>query len=457
MSFRQALVALVGGCLLLGPVAAVAVAHLAESGVFDPSTAPAPHGAAAAVAAGRRPGAGQAAADNWLRWGGPRGDFTSPATGLAGAWSSGGPRELWRRDLGEGDAAIVVDGGRAFTLYRDGGREVVVALSTVDGSTLWEHGYDAPVRGFDVQYGAGPHASPLVVGNRLFSVGFVGDFHAFDKRTGELLWSVDLWDDLRGTVRPRGYSSSPIEHDGAIILPVGGRRQAVMGFDPADGSVLWRGGDFDNAHATPLVIDVDGEDQLVIFMVDYVAGLDPGSGELLWRHPHRTDYGLNISTPVWGDDNLLFVSSGYSGGSRALRLTLQNGITRVHEEWYTNRMRLHFGNAIRRGNVLYGANGDFGPSFVTAIDMRTGTVLWRDRSFAKASFLFADGKLILLDEDGMLGLAVLEQQGLRVLAQAEIFRTRSWTVPTLVGTRLFARDLREIAAFDLGAAANDTE
>lgn len=433
MSLRRLITALGYLCVPLGVIALATVADARQ-------LAPAP-----------RP------EDGWLRWGGPRGDFTSAVTGLASSWPAGGPHELWRRRLGEGDAAIVVDGGRLFTMYRQRGREVVVALSTDDGSTLWEHPYDVAVGGYDVDNGAGPHASPLVVGNRLFTVGFVGDLYAFDKRTGEVLWSINLWRDLRGTVRPRGYSSSPIEYGGAIILPVGGRGQAVVGFDPADGSQLWRGGDFDNAQATPLIIDVDGQQQLVAFMVDYVAGLDPDNGELLWRHPHNTDYGLNISTPVWGDDNLLFVSSAYSGGSRALRLTLHDGITRVQEQWHTNRLRLHFSNAIRRGDVLYGANGDFGPSFLTAIDMRDGRILWRDRSFTKASLLYADGKLILMDEDGVLGLAVPEGDGLRVLARAEVFGSRAWTVPALVGTHLYARDLREIAAFDLGAAANETE
>ena len=41
---------------------------------------------------------------------------------------------------------------------------------------------------------------------------------------------------------------------------------------------------------------------------------------LLWQHQHETDFGLNTMTPVWGDDNLLFISSGYNGGSRVLKL-----------------------------------------------------------------------------------------------------------------------------------------
>jgi len=42
--------------------------------------------------------------------------------------------------------------------------------------------------------------------------------------------------------------------------------------------------------------------------------VDPESGELLWRHAHPTQNGLAVSTPVWADGNLLFVSSAYNGG-----------------------------------------------------------------------------------------------------------------------------------------------
>jgi outer membrane protein assembly factor BamB len=390
----------------------------------------------------------------WLQWGGPHRDFRSAAVGLADSWPSDGPRRLWARDLGEGYSGIVVDGERLFTMYRSGGRELVVAMSAESGETLWESDYEASVRGLDTGEGSGPHASPLVVGDRLFTVGVVGDLRAFDKRTGEPLWSVDLWGDLRGTFRPRGYSSSPIAYDDTVIVPVGGRGQAVVAFDQADGSVVWRGGNFDNAQASPIIIDVDGQPQLVAFLVDAVAGFDPATGELLWRHRHHTDYGLNISTPVWGDDNVLFISSAYSGGSRALRLTLDGEVTRVEELWYTNRLRVHFGNAIRIGDHIYGANGDFGPSFVTALDMEDGSVIWRDRSFAKASFVLADNKLILLDEDGVLGLVQVSAAGMEVLSSAEVFDSLSWTAPTLAGTTLYLRNHDEIAAFDLSISTN---
>ena len=386
----------------------------------------------------------------WLQWGGPHRDFTVEAGELADAWPRRGPRELWRRGLGPGYSSILADGDRLYTMYRQRDREVVVALAAADGERIWEHAYDAPPHRLDRQYGGGPHATPLVVGDRIFTTGALGALRALDKRNGRLLWSRDLWGEMRGTFRPRGYSSSPIAYGDDVIVPVGGRGQALMAFDQASGAVRWSGGDLDNAQASPILIEVDGEAQLVALMVDFVAGFDPANGQLLWRHEHRTDYGLNISTPVWRPGSLLFISSAYSGGSRALRLRLDGAVTRVEELWATNQMRVHFGTAVAVGDLMIAASGDFGPSFLTAVDLRDGTIRWRDRSFAKASFVLADGKLVLLDEDGDLGLVRATPTGLQVLARASVFDSRSWTPPTLTGTTVYLRNHEEAAAFDLG-------
>jgi hypothetical protein len=62
----------------------------------------------------------------------------------------------------------------------------------------------------------------------------------------------------------------------------------------------------------------------------------------------------------------------------------------------------------------------------------------------------ADGKLIVLDEDGTLGLAEASSTGLEILARAGVMSNRAWTPPTLVGTRLYLRDRRVIMALELG-------
>jgi hypothetical protein len=149
------------------------------------------------------------------------------------------------------------------------------------------------------------------------------------------------------------------------------------------------------------------------------------------------------------DQHLLLVSSAYGVGTRAIELRQTGGKTTVAEKWHTQRMRIHIGTIIPLGGLAYGSSGDFGPALISAVDLKNGQIAWQDRSFARAQLLYADGKVIVLDEDGVLGLATVSPQGLKVLAKASVLQHLAWTPPTLVGTTLYIRDRQMISAFDL--------
>lgn len=399
-------------------------------------------------------GAGPETAGDWLQWGGPHRNFMVDSRGLAESWPEGGPRRLWSRELGEGYSAILVQGDVLYTLYRDGEREVVVSLAADSGETRWEFVYDAPTEGWRFDRGAGPHSTPAVGGELIFAVGATAKLHAVKQSDGSPVWSHDLMQELSASFRHRGYSSSPLVYGGTVIVAVGGEGKALVAFHQADGSIAWQSGDDDNSYSSPILIELGGEVQLVVFGATRIQGLDPQSGKTLWSHPHPTRSAFNISTPVWcpegSDEGVLFVSSAYDGGGRAVALRHHNGSTVAEELWFSNQVRVHFGTAIRLGDAVYASSGDFGPAPLTAVDLRSGEVLWRDRSFSKASLLYADEKVIVLDEDGVLGLVQVSRQGLQVLARAQVFDSLAWTVPTLVGSRLYLRNREEVMALDLG-------
>ena len=393
-----------------------------------------------------------AVAQDWAQWGGPHRDFKSDAKGLAASWPEAGPRRVWHRELGEGYSAIAAERGVLFTMYRKGDNEVVIALDAATGKTIWEYSYAAPFSPqYDMSNGPGPHATPLVTGNFVFTAGATSKLHCLDKKTGKVLWSHDLINEFHGTVRVNGYSCSPLAYKDKIVMLVGGQSSALVAFNQKDGTVAWKQHDFRNSTSSPLIINVNGQDQLVAFMYGEVVGVDPNNGNLLWSYAHPVDFGLNTSMPVWGPDNLLFISSGYDGGSRVLKLTRAGDKTTVEELWASRLMRVHFSNAIRVGDFICGSSGDFGPAPFTAIDVKTGKVLWRNRSFPRASFLFADGRFIILDEDGNLMLATATAEGLTVISKVAVLQNRSWTAPSLAGTRLYLRDRKNIIALELGA------
>ena len=404
---------------------------------------------------------------NWPQFGGPTRDFKLSGTGIAKTWSSGGPRQLWSRELGDGYSTIVGDERVLVTMYRpvkgmiaaitakvmttEPEPEVVIALAPQTGKTLWEHRYQAPpVPKMDLEYGPGPHSTPLIAGDLVYTVGATGKMFALDLKTGRVVWSHDLWQELQGQTMGRGYSPSPIFYKDSIIVPLGGSFQALAAFAPKDGKLLWKGGDVDLSPASPMLITFDGDDQLVLFNASGVTGHDPTNGRVLWRHPHKTDWGLNISTPVWGPDNRLFLSSAYGTGSRVLELVREGQKTVPKEVGYASKLQFHFGNGIRVGDVIYGSSSNFGPAFFSAFDVKKGAILWQERGFARASFLLADDRFVILDEDGVLALAEPTPAGLKVHGRATVLTHLAWTAPTLIGTRLYVRDRKSIKAFDLG-------
>src|SRR6185503_20171854 len=182
-----------------------------------------------------------AQATDWAQWGGPHRDFKSDAKGLAASWPAAGPRRLWQRELGEGYSAIAVEHGTLFTMYRKGDNEVAVALDAATGKTIWEYSYAAPFAPeYDMSNGPGPHATPLVSGNFVFTSGATGKLHCLDKKTGKLLWSHDLIKEFQGTVRVNGYSCSPIAYKDTIVMMVGGPSSSLVAFNRQNGSVVWK-------------------------------------------------------------------------------------------------------------------------------------------------------------------------------------------------------------------------
>ena len=404
----------------------------------------------------------------WTQWGGPNRDFIADSKGLADKWPDEGPKELWRRELGDGYSTIISDGKTLYTMYRKDQDEFTVALDARTGQTVWEHKYPSPTTSLMEQFGAGPHSTPLLVENRLFTIGTNAVLHCFDKSTGKVLWKIDLHNDMGAGIPGRGYGCSPIAYKSTIIVPAGRPRggdgdadakkeaadqppddQSLVAFDQLSGSVIWKSGDYPVAYASPSLIDFQGERQLVQLGSLDLVGVNPDNGDLLWRLG-ITPEAANISTPVYDGKEMLFCSSAYDSGSRVIKLTKKNGKTEAEQLWYGRKMRMHHCDAVRIGDYIYGSSGDFGPAFYMGVNFKTGDVAWRERGFKKANSLYADGRMIILDEDGQLALAKVTPEGLEVISKCTVAERYAWAAPTLVGKTLYVRDRKHILALDLG-------
>jgi outer membrane protein assembly factor BamB len=387
----------------------------------------------------------------WTQWGGPHRNFQTEASGLKDTWPASGPPVVWKRSLGEGYSSPAVENGVLYTMYGKPREEIVLAANAETGATLWESATPMTFQSDAApEMGNGPYSTPLVAGDRLFTTGVAGRLQCLDKKTGKVLWTQQLWTDHHGSRLMYGYASSPIAFHQTVIVPVGGPGKALMAFQQADGKVAWSRNDFGNVYSSPLLINVGGLEQLAVLMDGAVLGVNPNNGDMQWQVPFKADYSIAVSTPVWGPDNLLFVSSEYNAGTKVIELQRNGMQTKATELWSSNRLRLHHGNAMRIGDAIYFSSGGKGSqAILSAVDVRSGKIHWQERSIEKATFVWADQKLITLSQDGTLMIAHPSPEGFKIAARAPLLSRLAWTPPVLVGTRLYIRDRRTMMAVEL--------
>ncbi len=362
-----------------------------------------------------------------------------------------GPRVVWKRALGEGYSAPVVENGVLYTMYGKSREEVVLAANAETGQTLWEHVTPMTFQSDAPEMGNGPYSSPLIAGDRLFTTGVAGRLQCLDKKSGKVLWTQQLWSDHHGSQLMYGYSSSPIAFRDTVVVPVGGKGRAVMAFRQADGSTAWSKNDLGNVYSSPILIDVGGLEQMAVLLDGALIGINPNNGDMQWMTPFKADYSIAVATPVWCPGNLLFISSEYGGGAKVVELKRNGMQTTASELWSSVRLRLHHGNAMQVGDALYFSSGGKGSqAILSAVDVRSGKIHWQERSIEKATFVWADQKLITLDQNGALMIAYPSPQGFKIASKAPLLTELSWTPPVLVGTRLYLRDRRSLMSVDLG-------
>jgi outer membrane protein assembly factor BamB len=396
---------------------------------------------------------------DWLVWGGPDRNFQVAASGaLADSWPGDGPKRLWQRELGEGYSAIAVRGDTLYTMYRReppvwqifaGAQEVVVALDTRTGTTQWEFAYDVSFRS---DQGSGPHIMPQVSGDLVFTAGATGKLHALQAINGKVVWKRDLYDEFGATRSSFGYSSHPLLYRDRLIVACGGKGNAVVALEQKSGRILWSGHNFRNAFSSPILVKAAGRAQVIVLGAQQILGIDPETGKALWLHPLGTDPGAAFAAaPLWDPDTQTLLFS-HHGGTTALRIRGAGSRVTVEPLWHSNKARSVFSNLLRAGAVVYMARGSYGPGFLTSAGIATGELLWSTRGFPNANLLRADGKLIILDEDGWLALAIPQPDGsLQIRSKVRVLSHNAWTIPTLASTTLYLRDRKIIAALALGA------
>ena len=375
---------------------------------------------------------GVAGAADWPNWRGPNHDGISSETGWLTTWPETGPKVLWKAELGTGFASISVSKGRAFTMGNIKNTDVLYCLDAETGAEIWKQSY--PSRLLANSHEGGPCATPTVEDGAVYTFGKSGDAIRFDAATGKVIWHKNLVKELRLKLPTWHFAGSVLPVGNLLILNAGTYGVAL---NKADGSVVWQNGKTASGYATAVPFGPAGQ-CVVMPVCREMVGLDPQTGKVLWKVPWRTSYDINAADVIVSG-NTVFISSGYNEGCAQYRIAG----SKVTEVWKNKNMRNQVNSSVLWKGHLYGFDGQVnGGAQLACLDFRTGRKLWSQGGMGTGSLMLADGKLIILSEDGTLVIAEASPEGFKQLASARILTDKCWTVPVLANGRIYARNAK---------------
>ena len=413
---------------------------------------------------------------SWPGWRGVDRTGRSTDTDLLATWPENGPPLVWEAEgLGHGFSSVAVADGRLFTLGdvfdegpdAEGGREFLIALDAQNGTELWRTEIGEAWAEKDLYPGS--RSTPSVSGNAVVALASDGTLVHLDATSGEQRWAKNLTRDFQGAVALASagvhwtYSESPLIDGDRVVVTPGIPELALLALNLDDGEEIWRtsvpelgekGGD-GAGYSSVVISEGAGVKQYVQLIGRGLIGVRASDGAFLWGYNRVANNVANIPTPLIQGD-YVFASTGYGTGAALLQLRANTeGGVDASEVYFleSDVFQNHHGGMILHDGVVYAGTGH-NRGFPIALELVTGKVLWgpeRNDGRGSAAVAFADGKVYMRYQNGLMLLADATREGYSELGSFEIpgVKEPSWSHPAIVGGQLYLREQDRIHVYDV--------
>jgi len=396
------------------------------------------------------------------------GNSVFSAKGLLREWPPGGPKELWRVEIGWGKSAVVEAGGLAFTAAETDEKQWAVCLDPATGATLWKHLLIAKE---NRHFAWGPVTSPVVDGNRVYFIpyaNFEGDVWEMRspivclKTDGTELWRADE------TFWATEASVPLVVGDTLYVGADNPQRVVLVALDKTTGALRWSvtaESEKDRELGAPASLTyqvVEGIPQVIVgtYGTRELLGVHAATGEIMWRYPYPADIivGL-VSTPV-AVGSRLFVSGGEGKNrnfSACLEMRVADGKITPEELYRSTELQTNMYNTVAiYQDAVFGFGGNQRVGFLHSTDLADGRLLWRedgDDWTKDQNLIIADGLIFALTKNDELVMAEASRTGYRELGRValglEMGRPQQ---PTLANVRMYLRGKKSVVCYQIAEA-----
>jgi outer membrane protein assembly factor BamB len=378
-----------------------------------------------------------ARADDWPCWRGPDHNGISREADWDPNQLKGGPKSLWRKQIGTGFASMAVCDGRVYTMGNTGQpedknvqeqKDVLWCFDAKTGDEVWRYAYAAPLQ--PKNHEGGPSATPAVEDGRVYTLSVQGHVLCVDAKNGIVVWQKHLTNDYKLQPHQWGFASSPLVAGRLVILNAGGYGAALQ---RQDGGLAWVNAPGVPGYGSAVPYEQQGKPCVAMLGNKELFGVVVATGEVLWKQPWKTQYDESIPDPIIAGGEL-FMSSGLGTGAALFKIQAD----RLVRVWSNKEMQNWLSSSVLYQNYVYGVDTRDGA--LKCLQLRTGAVKWSQEGLGVGSVTLAGDKLIALSDKGKLTIARAVPDAYHELASAQILEGKCWTVPVLSGGRIYARN-----------------
>jgi outer membrane protein assembly factor BamB len=380
---------------------------------------------------------------------GPDRTAVLPNVLLDANWKDSPPRELWRRPVGLGWSSFAVVGNFAFTQEQRGDQECITCYELLTGEEVWVHA--EPANFTSSLGGPGPRATPTVTRNKVLAVGATGVLSCLEAPSGRRIWSVDILQDNDAENIAHGVCASPLVlGDRVLVCPTGSDGPPLAAYDLNTGQRAWAAGEHQASYSSPIIAELAGVPQILLYDGSGVSGYDCDTGAVLWHFAWTNMERTNVAQPIVhaGGPDQVFISTGYGKGCVLIGVDRSaDGSWSVREVWKKGNLNLKskFCTPVLYGDHVLGLDD----GILACIELSDGKRTWKAGRYGHGQILRAGKLLIVQAEEGDVVLGEVDPRQWRELGRIKALSGKTWNNPALAGPYLLVRNDREAACFEL--------
>ncbi|MCH7657829.1 MAG: PQQ-binding-like beta-propeller repeat protein [Bacteroidetes bacterium] len=384
------------------------------------------------------------------QWRGPDRDGKYPQTGLLNQWPDDGPRMLWSFEgLGAGHGSVSIAEDQLFVLGMPDTIGVIYSFD-IEGNLLWQKEYGLE---WYANY-TGSRSTPTIADGLLYFVSGQGVAFCMDTETGEVFWSVDMFERFGAQETTWGIAESPLLDGDRIILTPGGKEHNVVALNRFTGETLWtsKGNGEPSAYCSPILVQHNNTRLIVTMTAESVIGIDADNGHTLWRIEHRQKHNIQANSPVYNNGRVFCANAEADttvDGHIMIRLS-EDGKT-AEVGWRNNKWFNLLGGIILHEGCIYSST--FNKKKWYCIDAETGNLNYVSDQVSGGAIIFAEGLFYCYGTDGVMALVEADETDCTVISSFEVHlgTGQHWAHPVINDKRMYVRHGDALMCYDIAA------